>query len=261
MDNSRGMKHHFERVASVYDNVRNTDHAIIKAIVPCMPRGNRRVDIADVGCGTGRYSELIAAQLNTNLRLYCCDYSSAMLSQCRKCMAQEYPSHLIDYCVVSANALPFADNSLDTVVTFNAVHHFNLERFITEAARVLRCGGLLAIYTRTPEQNARNIWGQYSPGFTERETRLYRSSRLKEAIDSVSGLRLEDMQEFKHERSDSPESLLERARNFHYSTFSLYPPDEFTQALETFAKRLDNLSNDGIIKHSAKNTLVLARRI
>jgi ubiquinone/menaquinone biosynthesis C-methylase UbiE len=44
------------------------------------------------------------------------------------------------------------------------VHHFDLGRFLAAAARVLKPGGQLFIYTRTPQQNARTIWGQYFPG-------------------------------------------------------------------------------------------------
>ena len=45
----------------------------------------------------------------------------------------------------------------------------DLGRFLAAGARVLKPGGLLFIYTRTPQQNARTIWGRYFPGFTEHE--------------------------------------------------------------------------------------------
>lgn len=71
---------------------------------------------------------------------------------------------------------------------------------------------------------------------------------------------METIQEFKNVRVESVSSLLNRVRNFHYSTFALYPTDEFLQALDTFAKRLTDLSKDDIIKHTADNTMVLARK-
>lgn len=255
------MQHHFEHMASVYAHVRNTDPNVIEAIIPSLLRYKRLLDVVDIGCGTGRYSKIIAAQLNNNLRLFCCDYSSAMLAECRKGMNQKFPSKHIHYCRVSANDLPFANGYFDAVVTFNAIHHFDLDRFIAVAARVLRRSGLLAIYTRTPEQNARTVWGQHFFGFTEHETRLYRCERLKEAIGSVSELQLEGIQEFKHMRVESLESLLKRARHRHYSTFAFYPAEEFRRALETFAEKLNGFSNGSMIKHTAENTLVLARRI
>jgi len=261
MDNLQGMKYHFERMALVYGHVRNTDPDIIDTIIPRLPRDSYRHNIADIGCGNGRYSKIIAARTNRNLRLFCCDYSPAMLKECRKSISLKFPSMHTHYCLVSANDLPFAYGCFDAVTTFNAIHHFDLDRFFTAAAQVLRPGGLLSIYTRTPEQNAHIIWGQHFPGFTEHETRLYQCERLEEAIDRVQELELERILEFNHVRVDSPESLLNRARNFHYSTFTLYPEDEFRLAIKTFAKRLTELSSDGRIEHTAKNIMVLAQRI
>ena len=261
MDNLQSMKYHFERMALVYGHVRNTDPDIIDTIIPRLPRDSYRHNIADIGCGNGRYSSIIAAQADSNLQLFCCDYSTSMLAECKKCMSLEYPYISAYFCLVNANDLPFAHGCFDAITTFNAAHHFDLDRFILATAQVLRPGGLLSIYTRTPEQNADTIWGQHFSRFTERETRLYQTEQLEEAIDRVPELELERILEFNHVRVDSPESLLNRARNFHYSTFTLYPEDEFRLALKTFAKRLTELSSYGRIEHTAKNIMVLARRI
>lgn len=261
MGNLQHMGSHFKRVAWVYGHVRNTDPQIIEEITPCLPSDKRRLNIADIGCGTGRYSKIIAAKVDTCLQLFCCDYTAAMLQQCRKRMSLEFPFKNTYYCLVNANELPFAHGCFDAVTTFNAVHHFDLDRFVAAAARVLCPGGLLSIYTRTPEQNEHTIWGQHFPGFTERETRLYQCERLEEAIGRVPELEWEGMREFKHVRVEAVESLLNRARNFHYSTFRLYPAHEFRLALETFSKRLTDLSSKGKIEHTSRNTMVFARRI
>ena len=261
MGNFQGMGYHFFRVALVYDHVRNTDPSIIESIIPRLPRDKQRYNIADIGCGTGRYSKIIAERVDTNLRLFCCDYSIPMLAECRKHMRLEYPAKDTHYCLVSANDLPFACGCFDAVTTFNAVHHFDIDSFVAAAARVLRPGGLLSIYTRTPEQNAHTIWGKHFPGFAKRETRLYERERLEKAIGKVSELGLEGVQEFKHVRVELLETLLNRACNFHYSTFAFYQADEFRSAFKIFKDRLSDLSKEGKIKHSAKNTMLLVRRI
>ena len=261
MSTTEKMKKHFERVAHVYSDVRNTDSKIIKAIVSHFPPDNVPIDIIDIGCGTGRYSELIAKHLNSkNSRFFCCDYSGAMLLKCRERMDQKFSSPNIHYCRIDANLMPFPDSCFDALVTFNSIHHFDLDGFVANAARVLRPGGLLSIYTRTPEQNKRTIWGQHFPQFTERETRLYQTERLKQAIEEISELQLKSINTFKHERVESPESLLNRARNFHYSTFALYPEDEFNQAIDVFSQRLNNISINGKVKHTAENTLLLVHK-
>ncbi len=254
-------KQHFKSVASVYDYVRNTDLDVIDAIIPGLPGHKRPLDVADIGCGTGKYSEIIAEQLNSNLRLFCCDYSDAMLLECRKSMKQKSASKRFNFCRVSATDLPFVDCCFDAVLTFNAIHHFDLDCFIGVAVRVLRQGGLLAIYTRTPAQNARTVWGQHFPAFTEYENRLYQRERLEMAIRRVPELKLEHIREFRQVRSESIESLLKRAFHKHYSTFALYPEEEFKNALEIFAVRLSRITKRDIIEHTAENTLVLARRI
>lgn len=157
MGNIQDMQHHFERVASVYAQVRHTDPGVIEAIITHLPRDNRLVNVADLGCGPGRYSEIIVARLDSNLRLLCCDNSGAMLAECCRPMSRKFPSKHIRYCLANANDLPFADGCFNAVTTFNAVHHFDLDCFIAGAARILCRDGLLSICTRTPEQNARIV--------------------------------------------------------------------------------------------------------
>ena len=183
-----------------------------------------------------------------------------MLEKCRELMYREFLSSNIHYCLTSANNLPFSNNTLDAIITINAIHHYDLKRFVSSSANILRLGGLLAIYTRTPEQNARSLWGQYFPKFNERENRLYRCDVLEEVIRETPRLRLIDLITFKHFRAESVESLLNRVRHFHYSTFVLYPPDKFARAMSNFSKRLSNLKRNGTIEHTAENMLILARR-
>jgi ubiquinone/menaquinone biosynthesis C-methylase UbiE len=255
------MHEHFEHVAPVYSDFRNTDANIIETIVAHLPHRSGPIDIIDIGCGTGRYSELVAKHLHSrNFRFFFSDYSNAMMTRCYERMCRGFPKESINFCRVNANYLPFKDYCSDAIVTFNCIHHFDLDRFVADAAHTLRSGGLLSIYTRTPEQNLRTVWGQYFPKFTEYETRLYPIQRFEHAVNSVSELRFQCILTFTHKRAESPESLLNRARNFHYSTFALYPPDEFERALASFAQKLTDLSISGVVEHTAENTLVLAHR-
>ena len=89
----------------------------------------------------------------------------------------------------TAEQLPFRDASLDLVTAFNCVHHFDLGRFLTSVAQVLAPGGQLFIYTRTPQQNARTIWGRYFPGFTEHEHRLHSQAAIRHAVKRTGVLK------------------------------------------------------------------------
>jgi SAM-dependent methyltransferase len=140
--------------------------------------------------------------------------------------------------LAAAEALPLRAASLDLVTAFNCVHHFDLGRFLAAAARVLRPGGQLFIYTRTPQQNARTIWGRYFPGFTEHEQRLHSQATLRDAVRRAGGLTVTATQTFGHPRSSTAERLRAQAEGGHYSTFSLYTPQELRASTATFLARL-----------------------
>src|SRR5436189_3972396 len=70
---------HFERVAAVYESLRTTDEAPVRAIGQFLPK--RPVTGLDIGCGTGRYTRLLRALLPDGSRLAASDVSAAMLAQ------------------------------------------------------------------------------------------------------------------------------------------------------------------------------------
>jgi SAM-dependent methyltransferase len=162
----------------------------------------------------------------------------------------------------SAMALPLENTSLDVIVTFNAIHHFDPRGFLEEASRVLRENSSLFIYTRLRSQNRRNIWGRFFPGFHEKETRLYSLKALKDIVQSILALRLESTEYFTYERQATLESLTNQAIHHHYSTFALYRDGEFQEALLKFRENItrhfrnsDNVSwnDENVLFHVRKN--------
>ncbi len=224
---------HFERVAAVYDSLRTTEEAPVRAIGQFLP--DRPVAGLDIGCGTGRYTRLLRGLLPEGSRLIAADVSAAMLAQLRA--GQRGHAAGVVPLLAAAEALPLRGASLDVVTAFNSVHHFGLDRFLAAAA-VLRPGGQLFIYTRTPQQNARTIWGRYFPGFTEHEQRLHSQAALCDAIGRAGGLTVAATQTFAHRRTSTAERLRAQAEGCHYSTFSLYPAQELRAAITTFLARL-----------------------
>src|SRR6267154_792025 len=225
---------HFERVAVVYESLRTTDEAPVRVIGRLLP--GRPVTGLDIGCGTGRYTRLLRALLPDGSLLAAADVSAAMLAQLRAASR----GHAVGVVplLAAAEQLPLRTASLDLVTAFNCVHHFDLGRFLTAAARVLRPGGQLFIYTRTPQQNARTIWGRCFPGFTEHEQRLHSQATFRDAVRRTDGLTAVATQTFKHPRTSTAERLRAQAEGRHYSTFSLYTPDELRASIATFLARL-----------------------
>ena len=236
---------HFGRVAAVYDSLRTTDEAPVRRICQFLP--DRPVTGLDTGCGTGRYTRLLRALLPDGSLLAASDVSAAMLAQLRA----GNRGHALGVVPLlsAAEELPLRAASLDLVTAFNCVHHFDLGRFLADAARVLRPGGQLFIYTRTPQQNARTIWGRYFPGFTEHEQRLHSQAAIRDAVSRTGGLTVIATQIFKHPRSSTAGRLQAQAEGRHYSTFSLYPPEELRASIATFLARLPSPEVSWVDEH------------
>ena len=224
---------HFDQVAAIYESLRTTDEAPVRRIGQLLP--DHPVTGLDIGCGTGRYSRLLHGLLPDGSLLVGSDVSAAMLAQLK---AGNHGRAVVVPLVSAAEELPLRTASLDLVVAFNCVHHFDLGRFLTAVARVLKPHGQLFIYTRTPQQNGRTIWGRYFPGFTEHEQRLHSEAAFRDAIRRTDGLTMLATQTFRHPRSSTAERLRAQAEGHHYSTFSLYWPDELRASIATFLARL-----------------------
>jgi ubiquinone/menaquinone biosynthesis C-methylase UbiE len=248
--NAMTVGHHFESVAPIYESLRTTDQATVQKIRELLP--DRRVIGVDVGCGTGRYSKPLSTLLPEGSLLLASDLSAGMLAELRGSNGHTGLAPVRS----TAEELPIRDGSLDLVTSFNAVHHFDLDRFLATVARVLRPGGQMFVYTRTQEQNARTVWGRWFPGFTEHEQRLYSEASLRSAVTRTPGLELAGTHSFHYARSSTPERLRAQAEGHHYSTFSLYSPDELSRAIDSFMAQLPNGEVDWVDEY----LLVVAHR-
>ena len=236
---------HFERVAAVYESLRTTDEAPVRRIRQLLP--DRPVTGLDIGCGTGRYSRLLRGLLPDGSLLIASDVSAAMLAELK---AGNHGHALgVVPLLSTAEELPLQTASLNLVTAFNCVHHFDLGRFLTAVARVLQPGGQLFIYTRTPQQNARTIWGRYFPGFTEHEQRLHSEATFRDAVRRTDGLKVFATQTFNHPRLSTAERLRAQAEGRHYSTFSLYTPEELRASIATFLGRLPGREVSWVDEH------------
>jgi len=231
MNELSGMEGHFAKVADVYRDMRTTDEAPILYIRDQLAELSA-VSAADVGCGAGRYDLLLFRHLNS-LSLACVDISSEMLAQLTRYLEQ---NGIRGFETVNAGVeeMALADQSLDCVFTFNAIHHFDFPLFLSKAKHAIKKDGQVFIYTRTPEQNAGSILGRFFPGFSQKETRLYRQEQMEKWVGGAGGLKMIEAKTFRFPRASTLERLIEQVRNRHYSTFSLFGEVEFERACHTF---------------------------
>ena len=227
-----GIHLHFSQIAHKYKDLRTTDSEPILFIKNKL-QNLTKIEAADVGCGVGRYDIELFHYLGERLYLTCIDDNENMLNELTKNL-NEHRIENFKTIRTPARALPLAADSLDALVTFNAIHHFILSDFLREASRVLRDNGYLFIYTRSRSQNKRNIWGRFFPEFCEKEKRLYELSQLKQMLKKIPILKLESTEYFRYRRMSKLEWLMTQARHHHYSTFYLYDEREFEEALDKF---------------------------
>lgn len=157
-----------------------------------------------------------------------------------------------------SHMIPLQTDSLDCVISFNAIHHFSLPDFLREASRVLKNNGRLFVYTRLRDQNARTIWGTHFPSFNRKEKRLYELEELKSAFEKDPNLNINYVKFFEHHRVYPLEKLVEQAKSHHYSTFSFYKKSEFREALHVFVQNILNHYDDlDQISWKDQNTLLV----
>jgi len=183
------MSEHFSQVASIYSQIRTIDLDPINYIAKKLASKSKIV-AADIGCGDGRYSIKLIEKLRDRLSLNCVDNNYEMLQQISK-ISSNFQN--LQTKQAPAEKLPFDDNSLDCIFSFNAIHHFEINEFAKECNRVLKNNGLLFIYTRLKEQNESNIWGKFFPDFSKKENRLFDNHILTERISSQTGLNLKSL--------------------------------------------------------------------
>lgn len=239
---------HFDLIANEYRKLRTTDDEPVRHI--CDRLDDRPLIGLDVGAGTGRYTERLLKWLTPGSVMLASDLNPSML----RALSRNIAPGDVRAVRSASEQLPFATSSLDLVTTFNAVHHFELESFADEVARILKPGGHAFVYTRTPSQNASSIWGQRFPGFNERETRMYAEAHLLEQLGHIGPA---TVRTFTFPRRATPARLTEQVRGHHYSTFSLYTDTELEAALEQF---LDDLGDAEEVSWDDANILVHAQR-
>ncbi|HEU4509449.1 MAG TPA: methyltransferase domain-containing protein [Pyrinomonadaceae bacterium] len=134
----------------VYDRGRDHGPEVLQlwmnVVASCV--GKQRLHtILDLGCGTGRFSEGLAAQFDAEV--IGIDPSKKMLDQAQKKLRDERVSYRTGY----GEAIPLPDNSVDLIFTSMTFHHFNDPALVArECRRVLRDGAAVFMRTGTRER-------------------------------------------------------------------------------------------------------------
>ena len=265
-DRTTRLSDHFAKVSARYRTLRELDLGAVRLISEVVARvadPGRPVRLLDVATGSGRYLDAVSHCLTSVLAMEVVpiglDLSPAMLTQAR--IHDGHVGPRARHLVGAVETLPFRTASCDVMTCFNAVHHVDLARFAGEASRVLTPSGQLIIYTRTPEQNRRTIWGRHFPEFAARETRLHGVNDVRTALQATGAFASVRAQTVPWAVTTSLSRLVEQATHYHYSTFRLYADDALRAAIDTFRHRVGQAFRDATrITHDNDHVLVMALR-
>jgi ubiquinone/menaquinone biosynthesis C-methylase UbiE len=127
--------------------------------------------VLDAGCGFG--FTLVTLRWLGAARCYGIDVSERMVRSIQDYLPRlpEQYGDAIEVCTGTVAAMPYPDNSFDAVLSLEAISHYlDVDAFISDAARVLRPGGVLVIRDGNNSRNPRArrrafaLWEEFETG-------------------------------------------------------------------------------------------------
>jgi len=105
--------------------------------------GQRDGKLADIGCGTGASTLVLAAELDA--QVIAVDLRSDFLNVLQARAARAGLAEHIDAVAASMDALPFKAGSLDAIWSEGAIYNMGFENGVRQWRRCLKRGGILAV--------------------------------------------------------------------------------------------------------------------
>ena len=131
----------YNQISQIYDDVRRSHDDLIDLLI-AGARLDAESRVLDIGCGTGNYTSMLQARLQT--MIYGIEPSDGMREQ-----AQAKNPHL-EVRAGHAGQIPYEEDFFDFAYMTDVIHHVpDLPAMFVAVARVLKPDGILCIVTQT----------------------------------------------------------------------------------------------------------------
>jgi ubiquinone/menaquinone biosynthesis C-methylase UbiE len=191
--------------------------------------------VLDVGCGTGRFSVLIARQFQCSV--VGIDPSLSMLAQARSKCSNGEPKCL----GARSEALPFSQGAFDVCLASQVIHHFrDKPRAFLELYRVLSDGGRLGIRTAAHEHLTKILDYRFFPSALQIDCE--RLPNIPDVRDMLLAVGFSTVKQIviRQQLFESADDYLAKVRNKYSSVLSLISQQEYQNGLEEAAAYLRN---------------------
>lgn len=109
--------------------------------------------ILEVGCGTGVLCRWLAQETGFKNSISGMDVNAFFLREAAEIARREGLGNVVSFREGSAEALPFADNSLDVTFSSTVIQRVNADLMLPEMVRVTRPGGRVAVLGHAHDMN------------------------------------------------------------------------------------------------------------
>jgi SAM-dependent methyltransferase len=219
----------FSARAAAYDELRPGIPGLDEALVQAGDLRGRRV--LDVGCGTGRFAEVLATRFGA--RVFGLDAEPGMLAVAR---ARKVPGLVFKQ--GHAERMPFKDGWFERATMILVCHLVERPAVFAEIHRVLGEEGVLVLATFEPGYFPRYYLNEYFPSLLEIDLARFPSGEQLERELAATGFPEIEVEAFDREAVISRSDALARIRGRHISTFDLIGEEEYRRGLERAEREL-----------------------
>ena len=229
----------YNSIGQEYNRTRQPDKRIVDRLVSLLdlPLG---ATIADIGAGTGNYSNAIAER----------GYNIIAIEPSETMQSQAQPHQNVRWVTAAAESIPLEDNTVDGAIVMLALHHFqDISAGICEINRIT-VDGKIAIFA-FEQSKIPDFWlTDYFPDFITDTLETFPSTdAIAKQIQQITHKKvatipfllptdLSDL--FAAAGWHQPEIYLEGSVRKGISTFSKIAEDELKKGIDRLAQELDN---------------------